>query len=165
MDKAITSDFKFISYKVDDLELKVIRNIDILAFSGYIDPSLWEFKVAILHPLFLEAKNIYIGGVSCNLYLFPKDLEKNKKTPENALIFLKASISGAFRIEGKQFDSDTEQQLIKLRIPSILFPYLRATITSLLANSGFGSIVLPLINMNAIAEKMLEKMEVKVIPT
>ena len=44
-----------------------------------------------------------------------------------------------------------EDKIIKIQAPAILFPYLRASVTSVLLNAGFSQIQMPLINVNELA--------------
>lgn len=47
------------------------------------------------------------------------------------------------------------EKLLKINATAILFPYLRSIISSITANSGFQTLVLPVINVH----KMLEQQE------
>ena len=55
---------------------------------------------------------------------------------------------------------DVEKNIITLQFPSILLPYLRSTLTSILANAGFGSVVLPLINLVEVAKGAQKELEI-----
>jgi preprotein translocase subunit SecB len=41
--------------------------------------------------------------------------------------------------------------MVRINIPAILLPYLRAAITTIISQAGFGTIVFPLINIYEIA--------------
>lgn len=159
---SIESLFKFKSYKIDHLEFKMIHSIELLEFVGVIDPEFWEYSINIRRPIFMKSKNIYIGGIDCTLSLFPKEYNEKEKKKENALVYLNGGIAGSFGVGDKRFENKIEQNLVRKQIPAILFPYLRATISSLLANSGFGSINVPLINIHKLAEDSLKDVEVEI---
>ncbi len=160
---SIESLFKFKSYKVDYLEFHINQNVDLLEFVGVIDPEFWDYKIGIRKPLYIKSKNIYIGGVDCSLFLFPKDCKEKDKTTKNALIFLEGGILGSFGVREERFEPEIENNLVRKQIPAILFPYLRATISSLLANAGFGSVNIPLINIHKFAEDSLKDIKVEIV--
>jgi preprotein translocase subunit SecB len=156
-DGGVVSTFKFLSYKVDDFEFHMEKDFSILNHMGTFDSSMWEFMVMIRAPMFFEARNQYLSGVKCTLSLRP-----DVGNPEFKPLQLSATISGIFETEGR-FDEKAEQSLIRLQMPAILFPYIRGTISSFLANAGFGSVLLPLINIHKVAENALEGIPVNVI--
>jgi preprotein translocase subunit SecB len=50
-------------------------------------------------------------------------------------------------------DPQREKNMVQINIPAILLPYLRSAITTILSQAGFGTIVLPLINIYEIAKQ------------
>jgi preprotein translocase subunit SecB len=62
-------------------------------------------------------------------------------------------IAGVFSAESGM-DKHLEENMVRFNIPAILMPYIRSAITSILAQAGFGTIVLPLINVYEIAKNM-----------
>jgi preprotein translocase subunit SecB len=84
-------------------------------------------------------------------------------TDEDRLLFVEGGIAGLFTVDKGKFDKGTEKGLVRIQIPALLLPYLRGTITSLLANAGYGTVILPLINIHALAEEQLQGTEIKVI--
>lgn len=71
---------------------------------------------------------------------------------ETKSLEIKAKLKGVF-----EFDNDLEEKAKKnffnVNAPAILFPYLRAYITSLTALSGISPIILPTINLAARGKK------------
>lgn len=71
------------------------------------------------------------------------------QTSDSADLLLKADYGSTYA------DEDLEpaqlESLVKLQIPAILFPYIRAAMTSFLANAGFPGVHLPLINVQRFA--------------
>ena len=160
--RSIESDFQFKAYKIDRVEYKILQNIDLLEFTGVIDPNLWEYKIGIRKPLYFEKKKLYVGGIDLNLSLFPKESASEEITNHKPIIYLRAGIVGAFAVNENRFEENVEKQLVRTQIPAILFPYLRAFLSSFLANSGLGSVNFPLINVNKLAQERLASLEVEV---
>jgi preprotein translocase subunit SecB len=156
-DGSVVSSFKFISYKVDDFEFHMEKNFALLDNMDSLNPSMWDFNVMVRTPMFFQGRNQYLSGVKCLVSLKP-DPDRNEFRP----LELSATISGLFETEGR-FSEDTEMALVKMQMPTILLPYLRGTITSFLANAGFGSVILPLINMVKLADNALRDISVNVI--
>ncbi|MFH1282038.1 MAG: protein-export chaperone SecB [bacterium] len=140
------------------------KDVGVLELSGNIKQDLWEFKIGVRQPIFYKKTNKYIGGIDLGLYLYGQNIKEEDKKPENAIIVVEAGIAGLFAVqEDKRFDEETENSLVRIQIPALLFPYLRGAITSLLANAGFGSVVLPLINIHELAKESLKDVNIKVI--
>jgi len=125
--------------------------------------GLWELKLGIRQPAFYKASKTYVGGLDCGLFLYPQTLDQEQRTSEKALISIEAGISGVFTVMDERFEEPLEQQLVRVQIPALLFPYLRGTITLLLANAGFGSVIMPLINVNELAKETLKDKEILVV--
>ncbi|MDQ7031324.1 MAG: protein-export chaperone SecB [Desulfonauticus sp.] len=66
-------------------------------------------------------------------------------------------------VEEGKLEKEVEEKLVKYQIPALLFPYLRGTITSFLSNAGFASVILPLINIYALAKDYLSDMDIEII--
>jgi len=151
---SVTSSFQFISYKIDTLNLQMLRSFDLVQLTGTIDPKLWEMNIAIRPPQYFKSKKMYLGGLDIKIDL-PSGNDKG--SPEDkTLISLSVGIAGIFKVEdGTRLDKNLEDQLVKLQIPAILLPYARSAITSLMAHGGYGSIILPLINIHEVAKNTL----------
>lgn len=153
------SRFQFVGYKVDRLSLKVYPTLEIIEAMDF--DSDWKIELNVRRPAFYTEKKIYLGGVGCTFKKISSDLETRE---EIELVAVEASIVGTFKVDGKFDEEKTETLLVFHQMPTILFPYLRGTITSLLANAGIGSVIVPLINMNVAARNALEGQTVEVLP-
>lgn len=154
------SDFKFLSYKVHSLKLDVPLTAANVARS--VDPlDIWNMKIGVREPVFFTKNKVYLGGVDCGISLLDRSLPEEER-PDKPILSLDIGISGLFATEGR-FEQAIEDQLVKVQIPALLFPYVRATVTSLLANAGFGSVILPLINMNEVGRTALKDKEIQII--
>lgn len=123
------------------------KQLGVLEYTGSFNQDNWDLSVSIRQPSYMSSKKVYISGVGCKLLLKFKDGDEEK-----VLAKLDATISGVFSTESK-FPPETEQSLVMYNMPAILFPYLRGAITAYLGNAGFGSIILPLINMQEVAKR------------
>jgi preprotein translocase subunit SecB len=162
-DSGIESAFKFVAFKVHDLRLSMKPPVDIARPVGPED--VWQLKIGVRVPQYLAVRKVYIAGLNLQLALFSPELLKDQPELANddAILFVEASCSGAFSVAEGQFSREIEDKLVKIQAPALLLPYVRATILSLLANAGFGSAMLPLINMNELAKMALEGTEIEII--
>jgi preprotein translocase subunit SecB len=136
--------FQFISFKIDNVNLDVTKNITVLAVNTILQPNETEFTIGIRSPCKYLIDNAvhYVGGINVDVTISGSDKER----------ILKGSfgISGLFCPRG--LDSQGEENMARINIPAILLPYLRSAITTILSQAGFGTIVLPLINIYEIAK-------------
>lgn len=159
MDSSIISPFQFISYKVDKVSLVMRQDVSILASLANMPPNSWKIQIHLRLPAYIKKQNIYVGGLDVTLSLF----SPNMREEEKPLVNVEAGIVGAFYVEKGRLPAEVEKQLVFIQIPAILLPYLRSTITGLLANSGFGSVIFPLINIHAYAKESLQNQQITVI--
>lgn len=131
----------------------MMQNLDVLQFNGALNPSAWNFNITVPTPSYYAKRNIYIGSISC---------ECQAKVEDNIIFSLTANISGAFSSDGR-LEKTAEENLIKYQVPAILLPYLRGTITTFISNAGFGSVVIPLVNMNEVAKSYLKDKSINII--
>ncbi len=150
---SLESSIKFLSYKVDKFNFQIKRDLEILKVNGNINANAINFDIAVSRPCFFSKKNIYVCNLQCNI---------NVKIENTDILSLTSSISGAFSSD-QRIAKEMEEKIIKIQMPTILLPYLRGTITSFLANAGFNAVIFPLVNMNEIAEKNLQGLEIQVI--
>lgn len=158
-DSGIKSAFQFESFKIDKVNFKSKPNIGWLRFKSYIPNEEWDFNISFRQPLFFQKESVYIGGMDAHLIL--KDSGEKDAEP---FVDLEAGIAGVFAVEDDNTLSDKAVEgLVKIQIPALLLPYLRGAITSLLANAGFGAIVLPLFNIHEAAKNGLISADIRLI--
>lgn len=163
---SLESGFRFESFKVDKFNFHSVPNLGFLGFNENIPVHAWEYKLRFRNPLYFKADNLYVGGLEISLSLpsTNKEEETSEDSEKEPLVSLEAGISGIFKCNNeKRFERDIEESLVRVQIPALLLPYLRATITSVLASAGFGTVILPLINIHAAAKDALSKVEIQVI--
>lgn len=157
---SIESSFQFRTYKIHELHLEYRNPFDM---SGISTEDIWHLKLGVQVPRYYVKRSAYIGGLKCELMLFDKSIPKHEYTPDKAKLTAEATISGMFVVEKGQFPKELEEKLVKVQIPALLFPYVRGTITSVLANAGFGSVILPLINMNEVGKEALKDAGIEIV--
>jgi hypothetical protein len=160
------SALRFVSYRLDHLRLKAKADIATLAgdpVEASNNEDEWDIKLGVRTPQYYSKRKIYIGGVDCGLFMFPKEMPKDERKPDASTVFVEVGISGAFDVEAGRLEKEIEDKLVRVQIPAILFPYVRASVTLLLASAGVGSVILPLINMNEVGKNALKDKEIQVI--
>lgn len=160
--RSVESPFRFLSYKVDEFIFQLADDVDVL-FADQINQEDWQFKVGFRQPQYFVDRKFYVGGFAIDMRVLYSVIDKSKKeeeTAEEELINLHAAIGGIFQCEEGKLETEIENRLVKNHIPAILMPYLRSTISSFLANAGYGSIILPLININALAEEAMKDIDI-----
>jgi len=150
---SIISNFKFISYKVDDFKFEMSKHLSLLSYVGNTNQDDWEINLSIKQPTFFKKNNSYIGGINCKISLL------SEKKP---ILNLETSISGLFQSDN-MLDKEVEENLVKYQIPTILFSYLRSTITTFIANAGFGTFIFPLINVVELSKKTLKDIQINIV--
>jgi len=155
---SVDSEIKFLSYKIDDFTFDSVKDLNILSFSGALDPKGWKYEFSLGAPTFFKKRALYVVNVKCTLSHIIKtgEVEKN-------ILTIKCSLSGAFESSNGQISSDVEERIVKYHLPTILFPYLRGTVTTFVANSGFGPLVFPLVNINKIADDLLKEIPIQIV--
>ena len=142
----VESEFQFVSYKVDDLELHSPARVVNLMYRDPIPPDQIDMQLALRNPQVADDRRTYITGVKSIVELY----RDPSKTEDTLLVRLRAAITGAFVVQ-EDMDPDLEQNLVKLQAPALLMAYMRTVITTVLSASGFGGVILPLVNMHALA--------------
>ncbi len=159
--RGVESPFQFLAYKIDTLELQTTKDLRTLLFTGVLGPAQIKLTLQIRNPSRIKADNSYIGGleVQFSLYL------SSDQTDANRLAAGKAGVLGFFKVLGEGLDEETEKNLVRVQIPTILFPYLRSAITSITINAGFPGVVIPLINVQELARQAGENIQIQDLGT
>jgi preprotein translocase subunit SecB len=145
----------FEGYKIDHIAFDMQRTIQMIAAS--IDSRKWEMTINIAKPIFSKSQKKYVCGLQVGLSLMAEKKPESEETGiKEPLVKCLVSIAGLFSIEEGELEKEIEISLLKSQLPAILLPYVRSTMTSILANAGFGSIIFPLINMHEVAKGIKE---------
>lgn len=143
MSSSVNAGIQFIRYKMDRIELETTQTLGVLNSSDNSDYAC-TFQIGFFNPICYRnnPKPLYVVSLLLKLELKDKDGIN--------IAFGKFKISGLFIGVGN-LTKELEDKLIKIQAPAILFPFLRANISSILLNAGFSQIQMPLINVNEMA--------------
>jgi preprotein translocase subunit SecB len=87
----------------------------------------------------------YVGGLTTKITVTDEEDKKEILTGE-------FGISGIFVPDG-EVDQELEENFARVNLPALLIPYLRALMTNVLSQAGFGTVLFPLINVYELAKK------------
>lgn len=104
----------------------------------------------------------YAVGMNVKLSLIP-DPPEAADVDKDFLLQVELGIGGLFSVEEDRLTKEVEEELVRVHAPAILFPYVRSTLTSLLSNAGFGSFILPLLNIQEMAKQTPVPLEIRVV--
>lgn len=146
-ESSINSGIQFESYKLDNISFSMITEVDILAKKQYPNCEI-KYQFAFRNALRLKKTDrvLYVTGLKIDLMIFDKDTSKQIATGSFV-------ITGLFSSTG-DFSKEVEENLIKFQAPTILFPYIRASISLILTTAGFSGVILPLINVTEAAKSL-----------
>ena len=144
----IESAFQFLGFKVDRIRFDTVRTLEALSWSGPATPNDVTLQLGIRSPARVPSERIYLGGMDAKVTVSAPSGEGRE-----ILASLELGVAGVFRTVQESLGEELEQNLVRLQIPAILLPYLRAAITSLLSSAGFPSILFPLVNVQELAKK------------
>ena len=148
---SIESEFQFVRYKIDKINMQTTQKVANLPISSP-SPDQIEITIGIRDPQRLSDGKIFVGGLNMVMDIYERktnDPELDKK--EMTILHGEFGIAGLFRVSEGSFSPDTIDKLVRFQIPAILMPFLRSAVTCFLSLSGYGSITLPLINVQALA--------------
>lgn len=145
---SVVADFQMLGYKVDKINFSVQPIVANIQDNDLIDRSRFKLQIRIRNPQrFCDTKGsiVYVGGLDMKIKLLSSSNKRKVIASGNF------GIAGSFVKNNKAMPSNQEKYMVLKTIPSVLLGYLRSTITSVFATAGFGSVLIPLLNINAIA--------------
>lgn len=128
IDSGIKSSLNFINYHISELTFSKNNDFEKKAVSVQFDVNS---EIA-----FIEDNTAHVS-----IFL---DVFKNA-TKNNYPFELFLSLTGVFKIEN--FDKERDTKLIEINSVAILFPYLRALVTTITSNANVQPLILPPINI------------------
>lgn len=143
----IASNFQFVNYKIDQTEFAMTSKLENLNMHSLQDCRI-TMDIGFRDAERYSRSGLYVVGLGLRLSAHPDESGEDEKP----LFKLSMSISGAFKTAGIDRDSDDERGFVAHQGPALLFSYLRGAASSFLANAGFGSLILPLVNVYALAQ-------------
>jgi hypothetical protein len=156
---SMKSEFQFLSYKIDSLNLSILHDIGVLQFGGNYERLEWNQLISIRKPVFFPKEKIYVCAVDTEMKLI-SNLDSTKVNSE--WLALKIGIAGLF-VTQNRLEDGLEKQFVTISAPAILYPFVRAAAANILSSSGFGSVVMPLINMYKIGKEFANMEDFSII--
>ncbi|MGO9482843.1 MAG: protein-export chaperone SecB [Candidatus Kryptoniota bacterium] len=138
------------------------NDIAMLSSSVVPENTSWKMEFGFRQPIYFKSRKKYVVGMNVKLSLLPNPPE-SADVDKDFLLRADLGIEGMFSVEEGQIAKEIEEDIVRVHAPAILLPYARSTFTSLLSNAGFGSFILPLINIEEMARRAAEKPEIKVV--
>jgi preprotein translocase subunit SecB len=143
---SVTALFDFISYKIDSINLKMKNEISYLLNNAPIKTENMQLAISLrsTEKFDVDGSIRYVGGLSTRITIL------DEKTHEEML-------DGTFSISGifapvALVEKGAEENFVKVNLPALLMPYLRAVMTNVLSNAGFGTALFPLVNVYELAK-------------
>lgn len=133
--------FNIISQFLKDISFES-PNVPELFFKQDSNPAKLEMNI-----------DINVKGAENNLFMVDlitrvhSKLEKEEKT----VFLIESTYSGLVQCEEK--DDETKKKLFFIDVPTMLFPYVRAMVTRLTAESGFPPLTMPLVDFADLYEQ------------
>jgi preprotein translocase subunit SecB len=154
------SSFQFVNFKVDKCTLEIKHTLDTILMN--VDPTTqWAINLSIRQPTYFQTVKMYLGGIDADLQL--KAVSPSPGTEVVPFVKINIGVVGVFTTEDR-FEPEVEQNLVRSQIPAILFPYLRAAATSVAASGGFGTVIIPLMNIQKWANEKMKEVKIDLQP-
>jgi preprotein translocase subunit SecB len=136
MDKPTKSILSFDNY--------IVKNISFEANSNFKPSEKIPLEVEFFHDLDVDLSgNMAAVGLGCSIF---------KESKENHPFCLEIELVGFFKFE-TTLEPEQIEKLLRINATAILFPYLRSIVSSITANSGFQTLVLPIVNIHKVLEQ------------
>jgi preprotein translocase subunit SecB len=154
--RGVESSFRFVNFKIDRTVFETSHTVAFLNATRDVRSEDIQILMRLRNAGHVPESRTYVGGLDAKLE------STLGEEPERQGFSLEMGITGLFHVEGDDLDNDTLDRLVRYQIPAILFPYLRASATSFLANAGFPGVFVPLINIHRLAsDAKVEIVELK----
>ncbi len=142
-DGSVISQFQFLSFKIDQASFEMMPRVGNVELESIPRDTL-DIKLAFRNPQRMRENRQYIVGLGLSMESFTEDRSEQ-------IFSLTMGISGLFLGLDLTPDSPEERQFVQYQAPALLFSHIRGAITSFLANAGFSGIIIPLVNVYALA--------------
>lgn len=158
---SVESSFSFDGFKIDQLKLECQPDLRVL-LANSLSHHTWDVTLSIRQPIFMSEAKKYVCGINAHLKVFDKSVSSSTETKAQPLASLEAGIAGAFSVR-ERMEASIEERLVKVQMPALLFPYLRAAITGVVSSAGLGVAILPLVNVQKLAEDLLGNTPIQIV--
>lgn len=133
--------FNLVSIYVKDISLETPNSPHIFnaEWKPEIDFDLQMRSEALSEPMYEVVLNLTVSA----------------KLEDKTAFLIEVKQAGLFAIKG--LDADTLPRVLNIACPTVLYPYLRETVTNLSVRGGFMPFMLPPINFEATYEQHLQQ--------
>lgn len=145
---SIKSGIQLVSYKVDSINFNVVKTVEVNVLNDNCSIKTefsFAFRDAIKYKKF--ENTTYATGLKVSVRLLKNDESSTELASGDF------TITGIFIANGS-FSAEEEKSLIKFQAPALLFPYLRASVTYVIASAGFPTVLMPIVNVNTLAHNI-----------
>ena len=142
---SVAAEFDFVSYKIDTISMRMVNDVNFLMDIGPIKPDCIKLSIKLRNTekFIIDGKVTYIGGLLTQARI-------TNEVDGPMMLEGQFGISGMFTSKNT-VDKQIEETFAKVNLPALLMPYLRATMTNILSNAGFGTMLFPLVNVYELA--------------
>jgi preprotein translocase subunit SecB len=144
---SIAAQFNFISYKIDSVTVKMNPKITYLLDNKPLMPQGINLSIKLRNTEKFDINGSihYVGGLSTQVTIHDEENQEEMLSGE-------FGISGIFAPVG-DMEKSVEENFARINLPALLMPYIRAAITNILSQAGFGTVLFPLINVYELTKK------------
>lgn len=145
-ESSVVAEFDFVSYKIDAVSFKMGHEISYLLNTAPIKSEFINLSIKLrdTEKFIINEKITYIGGLVTQVTIL-------NEADGATMVEGQFGISGLFTSKDS-VDKQAEENFAKINLPALLMPYLRATMTNILSNAGFGTMLFPLVNIYELAK-------------
>jgi len=144
-ESSVVAEFDFVSYKIDSISFKMGNEVSYLLNTTSIKSECINLSIKLRNTekFIIDEKTTYIGGLITQVIILNE--------AGSTMVEGQFGISGLFTTNDS-VDKQAEETFAKINLPALLMPYLRATMTNVLSNAGFGTMLFPLLNIYELAK-------------
>jgi preprotein translocase subunit SecB len=145
-ESSVAAEFDFVSYKIDSVSFKMGNEVNYLLNTTPIKSEFINLSIKLRNTekFIIDEKTSYIGGLITQVIIL-------NEADGSTMVEGQFGISGLFT-SNDSVDKQAEETFAKINLPALLMPYLRATMTNILSNAGFGTMLFPLVNIYELAK-------------
>jgi preprotein translocase subunit SecB len=143
----LEAQFQFASYKIDLIRMKMNNELQNLVNNNSLGQESMSLSMNIRNTekFLINGKIYYVGGLTTKIHV-------QGSSNTDSMLDGEFGISGIFFPVG-QISQKAEDTFTKINMPALLMPYLRVAITNILSCAGFGTVLLPLVNIYELAQR------------
>lgn len=143
---------QLLNYKLSELSIEMRPYVGLLHFRPNQSKDIWKFSYSIPPIVHLPAEDLFIVSFAMRTQLQTAGDMDVHPGEEQEFVDCRGCVSGLFRFV-EEVSEETRNKMLKYNATAILLPYLRAGLTNILAQAGFGCILPPILNIKEMVDK------------